>query len=200
MHIEKLGSNVWERQVIFINYLKKNKKALDRYNKFKADLAEKYKDNRRGYVDAKIKFIDDMITGAKSFSVTTKLQAIKIVKDFLKTELERDDWFIKIKSFVKAFILYGSVAKETNRSDSDIDIMIILPLEQEEKYTKGEYFYDYKSFKINIVLRSIEKLRKIAEEKKDLFQKEIFRKAEVLIDTDGEVSDLLKEISKIKDV
>ena len=78
---------------------------------------------------------------------------------------------------MKAFILYGSVAKETNRPDSDIDILIILPLEQEKRYAKGEYFYEYKGFLINIVLRSIEKLRKIVEEKKDLFQKKVFRKA-----------------------
>jgi len=125
-----------------------------------------------------------------------KKQAIKIAKDFLKTELEKEDWFIKVKPFVKAFVLYGSVAKETNKPDSDIDILIILPLEQEKKNTKGEYVYDYKSFKINIVLRSIEKLRKIASEKKDLFQKEIFRKSEVLMDAGGEVTNLLKEISK----
>src|SRR3989344_2076051 len=126
-----------------------------------------------------------------------KTEAMKIAKDFLKTELEKEDWFIKVKPFVKASILYGSVAKETNKPDSDIDILTILPLEQEKKYTKGEYFYNYKDFKINIVLRSIDKLRNIAEDKKDLFQKEIFRKSEILTDTDGEVSNLLKEISKI---
>ena len=127
-----------------------------------------------------------------------KPQAKRIAKDFIKTELEKEDWFIEVKPFVKAFILYGSVAKEINKPDSDIDIMIILPLEQEERHTKGEYFYDYKGFKINIVLRSIEKLRKIASEQKDLFQKEIFRKAEILIDEDEEVTNLLKKISKIK--
>jgi len=126
-----------------------------------------------------------------------KDQAIKIAKDFLKTELEEERWFIEIKPSIKAFVLYGSIAKGTNRPDSDIDIMIILPLEQEKKHTKGEYFYDYNGLKINIVLRSIEKLRKIAKEKKDLFQKEIFRKSEVLMDTDGEVTNLLKEIDKI---
>jgi len=126
-----------------------------------------------------------------------KNQAIKIAKDFLETELEKEDWFLKIKPSVKAFILYGSVSKGTSKPDSDIDIMIILPLEQEEKHTKGEYFYEYKGFKINIVLRSIEKLSKIASEKEDLFQKEIFRKAEVLIDTDGEVASLLKKIGEI---
>ena len=49
----------------------------------------------------------------------------------------------------------------------------------------------YKDFKINIVLRSIEKLRKIAEDKNDLFQKEVFRSAEILADIDGEVTNLL---------
>ena len=127
----------------------------------------------------------------------SKSQAIEIAKDFLKTELEKEDWFVKVKPSVKAFVLYGSVAKETNKPDSDIDIMIILPSEQEKKDTKGEYFYDYKGFKINIVLRSIEKLKKIVAEKKDLFQKEIFRKAEILMDVDGEASRLLKEIGKI---
>ena len=126
-----------------------------------------------------------------------KSQAVKLVRDFLDTEIEKEGWFIKVKPSVNAFILYGSTAKGTNKPDSDIDIMIILPLTEEEKYTKGEYFYDYKGFKINIVLRSIEKLRKIASEKKDLFQKEIFRELEILMDTDGEVSNLSKEIEKI---
>ena len=127
-----------------------------------------------------------------------KPQAIKLAKDCLETELEKEGWFLKVKPSVRAFVLYGSVAKETNKPNSDIDIMIILPLEQEKKYTKGEYFYDYKGYKINIVLRSIEKLSKITSDKKDSFQKEIFRKAEILIDEDEEVTNLLKKISKIK--
>ncbi|MDP2741653.1 MAG: nucleotidyltransferase domain-containing protein [bacterium] len=126
-----------------------------------------------------------------------KIRAIQIAKDFLNTELEKEDWFVNVKPFIKAFVLYGSVAKGTNTPESDIDILLILPLEQEKKYTIGEYFYNYNNFKVNIVLRSIEKLRKIASEKKDLLQKEIFRKAEVLMDVDGEVSGLLKEIEKI---
>ena len=61
LHIEKLGSDVWNRQVIFINYLKKNKRALDRYNKFKTELAAKYRNDRKSYVATKVKFIDDII-------------------------------------------------------------------------------------------------------------------------------------------
>ena len=123
-----------------------------------------------------------------------KNQAIILVKNFLNDELIKENWFVKVNPFAKAFILYGSVAKGTNRPDSDIDVLLILPLEKEKEYTKGEYFYDYKNFKINIVLRSVEKLRKIAEEHNDSKQKEIFMKAEVLMDIDGEVSNLLKEI------
>jgi predicted nucleotidyltransferase len=89
------------------------------------------------------------------------------------------------------------VAKETNRPDSDIDILLIMPLDIEEKYTMGEYFYDYREQKINIVIRSIEKLRRIAEEKNDIFQKEIFRGAEILEETDDEVRKLLKDMEKI---
>jgi predicted nucleotidyltransferase len=126
-----------------------------------------------------------------------KEEAIVLVKEFINSEIEREEWFNNIKQYIKAFILYGSVAKETNKPDSDIDILIILPLEQEEKYTKGEYLYNYKGSKINIVLRSIEKLRAIALEKTDLIQKEIFTKSEVLIDVDGEVTNLLKEINNI---
>lgn len=127
----------------------------------------------------------------------SKSEAIKIAKDFLRSELDKEEWFVNIKPYIKASILYGSVAKGTNRPDSDIDILIIVPLEIEKKYTKGEYFYDYKNQKINIVLRSVEKLRQIAEEKSDKFQKEIFRDAEILEDSDGEASKLLEEIEKI---
>ena len=127
----------------------------------------------------------------------SKRQAINIVKDFLNTELEKEGWFVNVKPFVKAFVLYGSVAKGTNKPDSDIDVLLILPLEKEKEFTKGEYFYDYKGCKINIIMRSIEKLRKIALEQKDAFQKDIFEKAEVIIDNDGEVTELLNEIGKI---
>jgi len=45
-----------------------------------------------------------------------------------------------------------------------------LPLGIEQKYTVGEYFYNYKDISINIVLRSIEKLRKIAKSQNDTAQ------------------------------
>ena len=127
----------------------------------------------------------------------SRTEAIRIANDFLSNDLKKEGWFASVEPFIKAIILYGSTAKGTNREDSDIDILIILPLEQEENYTVGEYIYNYKNTEINIVLRSIEKLRIIAQEKKDTFQKEVFRNSEILMDTDGEVTNLLKEIDNI---
>ena len=126
-----------------------------------------------------------------------KNQAIQLVNEFLQNEITQEEWFKKIKPSIKAFILYGSVAKGTNEHDSDIDILIILPIHQEENYTLGEYVYLYKNTEINIVLRSIEKLRLIAGEKTDVFQKEVFRESVLLKDFDGEVTELLKEIALI---
>jgi methionine-gamma-lyase len=95
----------------------------------------------------------------------TREKAIKIANEFLKEKLKQEAWFKVVEPHIKACLLYGSTAKGTNRQDSDIDILIILPLEHEERYTKGEYLYTFKEHEINIVLRSIERLRKIAKEK-----------------------------------
>jgi len=92
--------------------------------------------------------------------------------------------------------LYGSVAKGTNRGDSDIDILLIVPLEVEQTYTSGEYFYTYQGNVINIVLRSIERLRIITQEQIDTFQKEIFRGAVIVTSINDEVKNLLSQIAR----
>lgn len=93
--------------------------------------------------------------------------------------------------------MYGSVAKGTNRPNSDIDILLILPLGLEESYTDGEYMYDYKGYEINIVLRSIERLRHIATEHTDTYQKEVFRDTVILKSNSNKVNNLLQTISTI---
>jgi predicted nucleotidyltransferase len=124
----------------------------------------------------------------------TKKQAIELIKKFIKFELINELWYQNIKESLRAIVLYGSVAKGMNRTDSDIDILFFVPLEIEEKYTAGEYLYQFKGKDINIVIRSIEKLRKIAEEKNDEFQKEVFREAEVIWSKDDEAKNLIMEI------
>jgi predicted nucleotidyltransferase len=126
-----------------------------------------------------------------------KNQAIDIIKQFIEEELSKEEWFRAIKPDIKATLLYGSVARGTNREDSDIDILIILPLSIEEQHTTGEYFYDYHGHQMNIVLRSIERIRKVAEENNDKMQKEVFDSSVIISSSDGEVKKLLAKISEI---
>lgn len=130
---------------------------------------------------------------------TTKPQAIRIAKQFINDELPGKAWYRQAKPYIKAILLYGSMAKGTNRPDSDIDLLIFMPIETEEKYTTGEYVYPYKGYEINIVIRSIERLRKIAAEHRDPFQKEVFRESVTLEATDDEVGRLLTGIAMIPD-
>ncbi|KKQ45969.1 MAG: hypothetical protein US63_C0008G0007 [Candidatus Moranbacteria bacterium GW2011_GWC2_37_8] len=125
----------------------------------------------------------------------TKKQAVELVKKFIEFELDKELWYQNIKEYLSAVIFYGSVAKGINRADSDIDILFFLPLEIEEKYTTGEYVYRFEEKEINIVIRSIERLRKIAVEKNDEFQKEIFRESEIIWSKDEEVAELISIIN-----
>jgi predicted nucleotidyltransferase len=127
----------------------------------------------------------------------TKKEAIDLIKRFIELQLFYEIWYKNVKKHLSAIILYGSVAKGTNRIDSDIDILLILPLKIEEKYTAGEYFYKFEDNKINIVIRSIEKLRKIAKENNDEFQKEIFKDAEIIWSRDYEVEKIISMLSLI---
>ncbi|HLD04092.1 MAG TPA: nucleotidyltransferase domain-containing protein [Candidatus Nanoarchaeia archaeon] len=125
----------------------------------------------------------------------TVFEAVRIIKEFIRGDLTRKNWFKKIKLHIKAILLYGSVAKGTNRPDSDIDILIITPLKIEEKYTKGEYVYQYKKYRINIVLRSIERLRRLAR-KPTRFQAEVFRKSRIIWEKDKELRKLTERIKQ----
>lgn len=130
--------------------------------------------------------------------IKNKSEAIKIVNEFISDQLESEKWYQDIRPELKAIILYGSVVKGTNNEDSDIDILFILPIKIEEKYTQGEYSYNYKGEEVNIVIRSIEKLGEIARGEFDAFQVEIFRESEIIWQKDNEVNELLYRINKDK--
>lgn len=117
-----------------------------------------------------------------------------MLKDFIREELPEKEWYKNISPHVKAMILYGSTAKGLNRADSDVDMLIIIPLAIEEKYTKGEYVYLFREQEINIVLRSLERLRELAEKHDDSFQMEVFLESEILWEADSEVRDLVEKI------
>lgn len=121
---------------------------------------------------------------------------LNTLQDFLETRISQETWYLDIKDYLKAVILYGSRAKGTNRPDSDIDLLFILPIEIEEKYTTGEYFVKYADYEFNIVMRSIEKLRKLAEGKHDAFQAEVFRDSIIVWEKDNEVKGFIENILK----
>lgn len=128
----------------------------------------------------------------------TKKQAVELVRKFIESELNKESWYQNIKEYLSAIILYGSVAKGINRIDSDVDILFFLPLEIEEKYTTGEYVYQFEGREINIVIRSIENLHKIAKDGSDKFQKEVFRGAEIIWSRGCEIDKLLRLINSDK--
>jgi len=65
LHIVKFNSKLWKNQIIFRDYLRKNKKIVKKYNELKEELAEKYKNDRKKYVAGKDKFIKSIIKKAK---------------------------------------------------------------------------------------------------------------------------------------
>ncbi len=121
---------------------------------------------------------------------------LSLIYQFLDKVVSKENWYKNIKDELKAVVLYGSVAKGTNRPDSDIDLLFILPLAVEEKYTTGEYFFNYRGQEFNIVMRSIEKLRDLAVGERDKFQAEIFRDSKIVWQKDEEVKDLIAKIQK----
>ncbi len=124
----------------------------------------------------------------------TRKKGIEIIKKFISSDLKKEKWYQNIKHHIKAIVFYGSTAKELNKPDSDLDILIFVPLEIEHRYTKGEYYYSFNKRKINIVLRSIERLRKIAKENKNRIEAEVFRDSEIIFESDSEVRILIRKI------
>jgi len=126
-------------------------------------------------------------------------ESLALIHRFVETRLPEEAWYRQILPDLKAIIFYGSRAKETNRPDSDIDLLLIVPLAAEQAHTQGEYVFEFEGCEINIVLRSIEKMRRIAEEMTDVFQREVFRNCEIIWSLDPEVPELLTKISNISD-
>lgn len=122
---------------------------------------------------------------------------INLTRSFLNEGISGELWYQNIKDHILAIILYGSTAKGTRRTDSDIDLLFILPIEIEEKYTEGEYFINYGGYQFNIVMRSIEGLRNIADGEHDSFQAEVFRKNTILWEKNDEVRELIERIKSM---
>ena len=128
----------------------------------------------------------------------SKKEAIVLSKLFIDEFLPNEKWYQDIKPYIEAVVLFGSVTKGLNRPDSDIDLIIFVPIGIENKYAKGEYLFKFKDREFNIVLRSIERLEKIAKEQTDVFQAELFRGSEILWEKSDKIRKLLNLIQEIK--
>ncbi|MCX6744966.1 MAG: nucleotidyltransferase domain-containing protein [Candidatus Parcubacteria bacterium] len=85
-------------------------------------------------------------------------EAIALLRRFLKVNTGILKWYRLVKPHIKAIVFYGSTAKGLNKSGSDLDLLIFVPLEIEKKFTKGEYVYTFYGRKIDIVVKYCTKL------------------------------------------
>lgn len=66
LHVYKYGSEEWNHNIWFRDYLRSHPDALIQYNQLKKDLAEKHNMDRVAYTNAKHPFITEIIDKAKS--------------------------------------------------------------------------------------------------------------------------------------
>jgi GrpB-like predicted nucleotidyltransferase (UPF0157 family) len=65
LHIVEITSEFWSYQLLFRDYLRRNKEVANDYQVLKRRLAAKYGSDRRGYSKAKTKFIERILTVAR---------------------------------------------------------------------------------------------------------------------------------------
>jgi len=65
LHIYNYGSKEWKNNILFRDYLKTHPDVLKQYNQLKKELAEKYRNDRVAYTNAKHPFIIDVIQKAE---------------------------------------------------------------------------------------------------------------------------------------
>jgi len=114
----------------------------------------------------------------------TKKEAIVVLKEFIALILVNEEWYKSCVNVIELIILYGSVAHQTNRIDSDIDIALFMPLDYEHRFTKGEYFYNFEGYEINIVIKSTERLHAQIERGITVQDKHVFTDVEIIFAKD----------------
>ena len=57
IHMVVVGTDFWRRHILFRDYLRSHADIRDEYGRLKRSLAERYRDNRSDYTDAKTDFI-----------------------------------------------------------------------------------------------------------------------------------------------
>ncbi len=62
----ELGSEFWERHLLFRDYLRADRETMARYEALKRELAARFGSDREGYTDAKTDFIRSIEAAAGS--------------------------------------------------------------------------------------------------------------------------------------
>ena len=66
LHVTEMGSDFWERHLLFRDYLKAHSEEARRYHELKEALAATYRSDRAGYADAKTGFIESALSKARA--------------------------------------------------------------------------------------------------------------------------------------
>jgi predicted nucleotidyltransferase len=126
----------------------------------------------------------------------TKTEAVAVLNRFIDFVLNKEEWYQKCLPNIEAMLLYGSVAHQTNRANSDIDLAIFMPLKLEELYTKSEYFYSFEDYEINIVIKSTENLQRQIIDGINNHDKHVFQDAIVMYSKDTNLTNEIITLGK----
>lgn len=66
MHVIKLGSDLWNNDLLFRDFLRSNKKKVRQYSELKKELASQFYNNRESYSDGKKDFIEAVLVEANN--------------------------------------------------------------------------------------------------------------------------------------
>ena len=124
---------------------------------------------------------------------STKTEAIKIAKKFVKEELIKIPWFKRLHAdgAYSLVILTGSVVQGGKDSFSDLDIFVIVPYKNQIKYKLSpEYTYKYQEIDIEISLVTTEKLELDQSTRKHIYW---WKESVPIITTDKKHLSILKK-------
>ena len=66
LHMVEFGDEAWKNYLLFRDYLRTHKKAVDEYARLKLELAEQFPNDRGSYTSGKEKFIEEVLGKAKN--------------------------------------------------------------------------------------------------------------------------------------
>lgn len=66
VHIVEVGSDFWERHILFRDYLRRHRREARAYYELKLRLAAKFRTDREGYTEAKSEFIEAALARARA--------------------------------------------------------------------------------------------------------------------------------------